>query len=949
MARNLTNTNSTTNIYLNRDAIEADLPVEAIQPSTSDPITISLKGLPTSFTGYADKVIKVKTDESGLEYGDDNDTTLWTEVGSNIYPKNVGQVLINTTANTNSRNLLVNGSADIVSNLHFGNNNDIYIKAQAQNIRNYTGYTSGSFGSEHLYYVKQSTGIHTQIASIRTGAISNLGIDSINSGNSLLRLYTGGGQTVEIINNNGGGEGGNPYLSIECQNDNQGVGTSDYYIIWKLEGSEKMRLTTAGLSNVTWRGNTIDEIYGGTGNTAYSTGEILYASASNTLSKLSIGSTDQVLTVIGGVPTWQNSPVPDLTTSTNFGTAVQTGTIKMGNSSGNSYTANIELFVSARLSIFNTGNVEVARFTPASNTCDLSLFGGVLSNATIGANTQYLGTAITYNYGGTGLSSLTANKILQVNSSANGYNLVDLPSSTTQYWSSSSGVLSPLTSTNAIRTEASLGFRIGGVSDYTALDYNQTTNVFALYNTVSNIDFFDYDGDNGYINWGNQASARMNFNNYILHGSGTAYPAGVGMPFGTIDGIYASAAYMKLITTDDLVVNEFNGSPGTGSSNIRCNSSSEIYFTSDKLLCGTITTASSRFRANYSLSRCFFTNPSGTNNSVSFSGSFLAYHDNGTELAFNNPNSSYSTSTSSNMNFNFNGSNRIQMTGSETRALQFRQNDGSTVYLRMGRISTFPSGLGGWSSQAVPIGNCAGWYGSNTNDTEAFWMCQNGQTTACSSTADLQAFRWYNEDSITTGWYISSGGSISSFSDIRLKTEIKDYKNSSFEKYSKIRTVVYKEKIPDNINPKRLTKKSCIDHYNEKQIGVIAQEIYELYPEIKNDCEIREYDEWKYRKDNWNNGVYEKEHAEWVKEKEEYECSTKEKDGKYCEYKTKEPPQEFNEDEPYLHLDYNRINIITIGVVQDLIEENETLKTELETIKNELTLIKELLTKNNIV
>ena len=91
---------------------------------------------------------------------------------------------------------------------------------------------------------------------------------------------------------------------------------------------------------------------------------------------------------------------------------------------------------------------------------------------------------------------------------------------------------------------------------------------------------------------------------------------------------------------------------------------------------------------------------------------------------------------------------------------------------------------------------------------------------------------------------------------------------------------------------------------------------------------------WKYRKDNWNNGIYEKEHKEWEKEKEEYECSTKKEDGKCCEYKTKEPPKEFNEDEPYLHLDYNRINIITIGVVQDLIKENETLKTELDTHKD---------------
>lgn len=43
---------------------------------------------------------------------------------------------------------------------------------------------------------------------------------------------------------------------------------------------------------------------GGTAQTTYATGDLLYASASNTLSKRSIGSTGDVLTVSGGVPTW---------------------------------------------------------------------------------------------------------------------------------------------------------------------------------------------------------------------------------------------------------------------------------------------------------------------------------------------------------------------------------------------------------------------------------------------------------------------------------------------------------------------------------------------------------------------------------------------------------------------------------------------------------------------
>ena len=43
---------------------------------------------------------------------------------------------------------------------------------------------------------------------------------------------------------------------------------------------------------------------GGTNISSYTTGDTLYASATNVLSKLPIGSTGQVLTVVGGVPAW---------------------------------------------------------------------------------------------------------------------------------------------------------------------------------------------------------------------------------------------------------------------------------------------------------------------------------------------------------------------------------------------------------------------------------------------------------------------------------------------------------------------------------------------------------------------------------------------------------------------------------------------------------------------
>lgn len=70
-------------------------------------------------------------------------------------------------------------------------------------------------------------------------------------------------------------------------------------------------LTITNIAAGTWNGTAITETKGGTNQTSYTTGDILYASGANTLSKRAIGSTGDVLTVSGGVPTWAAPSGPD--------------------------------------------------------------------------------------------------------------------------------------------------------------------------------------------------------------------------------------------------------------------------------------------------------------------------------------------------------------------------------------------------------------------------------------------------------------------------------------------------------------------------------------------------------------------------------------------------------------------------------------------------------------
>jgi hypothetical protein len=58
---------------------------------------------------------------------------------------------------------------------------------------------------------------------------------------------------------------------------------------------------------------TLGATSGGTSQSTYTTGDILYASASNTLSKLPIGSTGQILTIAAGVPSWGAAPASGVT------------------------------------------------------------------------------------------------------------------------------------------------------------------------------------------------------------------------------------------------------------------------------------------------------------------------------------------------------------------------------------------------------------------------------------------------------------------------------------------------------------------------------------------------------------------------------------------------------------------------------------------------------------
>lgn len=67
---------------------------------------------------------------------------------------------------------------------------------------------------------------------------------------------------------------------------------------------------SAVTTSITYLVNHVTAIRGGTGLFIYAVGDLIYASTTTALSRLAAGTTGQVLTIVGGIPTWATSPVP---------------------------------------------------------------------------------------------------------------------------------------------------------------------------------------------------------------------------------------------------------------------------------------------------------------------------------------------------------------------------------------------------------------------------------------------------------------------------------------------------------------------------------------------------------------------------------------------------------------------------------------------------------------
>jgi hypothetical protein len=164
------------------------------------------------------------------------------------------------------------------------------------------------------------------------GDITAVAVRAVGNNAQQLSISTPGGPIPSFEILTGAVADGQNYL-VDSQAVFNAISSSGGGTVTSVDGSggtTGLTLTGGAItaSGTLTLGGTLIPANGGTGQTAYTVGDILYASSTTALSKLGIGSAGQVLKIAGGVPTWAaDANAGGTVTSIVAGTGLTGGTI----------------------------------------------------------------------------------------------------------------------------------------------------------------------------------------------------------------------------------------------------------------------------------------------------------------------------------------------------------------------------------------------------------------------------------------------------------------------------------------------------------------------------------------------------------------------------------------------------------------------------------------------
>jgi hypothetical protein len=261
-----------------------------------------------------------------------------------------------------------------------------------------SGFTISSIGSTHTFNIALAGNASTGLISSASQTI--FGLKSFGSGIAITSgIASTSTNTGDLLVTGGIGIGGSLWTSATNFSSISGVGFSNSVII----------------SGV-WSGTAISAVNGGTGQVSYTTGDILYASSSTTLGKITAGTAGSVLTSAGAgsTPNWAVATAGSatgltlngLTAATQFFATSISGTGFTISSIGSTHTFNIGLAGNASTGLISSAaqtifglktfgaGLAITSGTASTNTTTgaLTVAGGVGITGQLSVNTVALGT-----------------------------------------------------------------------------------------------------------------------------------------------------------------------------------------------------------------------------------------------------------------------------------------------------------------------------------------------------------------------------------------------------------------------------------------------------------------------------------------------------------------------------------------------------------------------------